>query len=61
MTLVDVLGHVGTFIVGCVTGGGFTLFAINRQSSKVNQNNNFVGGDLIAGGKNAQQEENRPE
>ncbi|MDC7739535.1 hypothetical protein VKA11_20800 [Bacillus paranthracis] len=61
MTLTDVLGHIGTFIVGCVTGGGFTLFAINRQSSKVTQNNNVVGGDLTAGGKNDQHKENRPE
>lgn len=56
MNSTDILTNVVTFIVGLATGGGVTFFSMNKNSSKnstkVNQNGNAVGGDLTGGNKN---------
>ncbi|MCT4477729.1 hypothetical protein N0U24_11250 [Peribacillus frigoritolerans] len=54
----DILTNIGTFIAGCVAGGGFTFLSINKNNSKSNSNNkvtqtgNTVHGDLTGGSKN---------
>ena len=58
MSTSDILTSIGTFIAGCVAGGGFTFFSMSKSNSKSNSNNkttqsgNFVGGDLTGGNKN---------